>query len=93
MLRLVAVVAWTLFASVAPLAAQGACPMTYEAFEFAIPHLDLETCPKDLTRDNAFCRASSGNDAVHVFAFAQDGEQCLLRMKSYRAGEYQLTVK
>jgi hypothetical protein len=67
--------------------------MTYEAFEFAIPHLYLEKCPADLARENAFCRATTGNDAVHVFVFAQDGTQCLLRMKSYREGEYQFTVK
>ena len=62
--------------------AQTACPLTYEIFEFAIPHLDLQTCPSDLVRNDAFCRATTGNDAVHVFVFAQQGDQCLLTVKS-----------
>ena len=77
----------------APAFAQSACPMTYAAFEFAVPHLDIASCPADLARTNAFCRASVGNDAVHVFMFAQDGEQCLLAMKSYKEGEFQLSIK
>jgi hypothetical protein len=73
--------------------AQTACPMTYAAFEFAVPHLDLKACPADLARDGAFCRASTGNDAVHVFVFSQQGDQCLLVVKSYKEGQYELSVK
>ena len=73
--------------------AQTACPMTYAFFEFAVPHLDLQACPVDLARDGAFCRAGMGNDAVHVFVFSQQGDQCLIGAKSYKDGEYQLTVK
>lgn len=76
-----------------PAAGQPACPMTYPAFELAVPHLDLETCPTELKRADAFCRASTGHDAVHVFVFSQMGEQCLLAVKSYEHGQYQLTVK
>lgn len=71
--------------------AQTACPLTYRVFEFAVPHLDLEKCPADVARDGVFCRASVGNDAVHVFAFAEKGEQCLLAVKSYN--QYQLSVR
>jgi hypothetical protein len=73
--------------------AQSACPMTYAAFEFAVPHLDLQACPADLARSGVFCRASTGNDAVHVFVFAQEGEQCLVAMKSYKEGQYQFSIK
>jgi hypothetical protein len=73
--------------------AQGACPLTYAVFEFAVPHLDLQSCPADLARKDAFCRASAGNDAVHVFVFAEKGEQCLLAAKSYKDGEYRLSLK
>ena len=76
-----------------PVAAQSACPLTYAVFEFAVPHLDLQGCPADLARDGAFCRASAANDAVHVFVFAQGGEQCLLAVKSYSEGRYELSVK
>lgn len=91
--RLLLFVACALVASLAPAAAQTKCPMTYETFEFAIPHLDLEKCPADLAREKAFCRATTGNDAVHVFIFAEDGDQCLLGVKSYRGEAYQLNVK
>lgn len=69
------------------------CPMTYPTFEFAVPHLDLQSCPADLKRDSVFCRASAGNDAVHVFVFAEKGDQCLLAVKSYKEGQYQFSVK
>lgn len=73
--------------------AQIACPMTYAAFEFAVPHLDLQACPADLAREGVFCRASTGNDAVHIFVFAQHGDQCLLAVKSYKEGQYEFSVK
>jgi hypothetical protein len=72
---------------------QAACPLTYSIFELAVPHLDLEECPAGLARPGAFCRASVANDLVHVFVFNQDGDQCLLAVKSYKDGEYKLTVK
>jgi hypothetical protein len=73
--------------------AQPTCPMTYEAFEFAIPHINLEKCPADLHREGVFCRATVGNDGVHVFAFAPEGDHCLIRLKSYKEDEFELTVK
>jgi hypothetical protein len=72
---------------------QAACPLTYAIFELSVPHLDLKECPTGLARPGAFCRASTANDLVHVFVFAGDGDQCLLAVKSYKDGEYQLTVK
>jgi hypothetical protein len=74
-----------------PALAQKACPLSYKIFEFAVPHLDLEQCPKDLARAGVFCRVSTANDAVHVFAFEDKGEQCLVAVKSYN--EYQISVK
>ncbi len=72
-------------------AAQTPCPLPYKVFEFAVPHLDLAACPADLPQQKAFCRASTGNDAVHVFVFAEDGDQCLLSVKSYT--EFDFSVK
>jgi hypothetical protein len=73
--------------------AQTPCAMTYETFEFAVPHLDLESCPKDLARKGAFCRASAANDAVHVFVFSEEGDRCLLSARSYQVGQYQFAIK
>jgi hypothetical protein len=72
---------------------QTPCALSYEVFEFAVPHLDLETCPADLARASAFCRASVGQDAVHVFVFSDEGDRCLVATKSYRGGEFRLEVK
>lgn len=74
-----------------PAAAQTPCALPYETFEFAIPHLDLEQCPKDLARDGAFCRVTTASDHVHVFVFEDKGAQCLIAVKSY--SEYQISVK
>jgi hypothetical protein len=82
-----------LFLLVVPSRAQSPCPLTYEFFEAAVPHLDLEACPKELARDNAFCRASVGQDGVHVFVFSKEGDVCLLQTKSYQAGQYEFGVK
>jgi hypothetical protein len=75
------------------LAQTAPCPMTYAAFEFAVPHLDLDKCPADLAREGVFCRASTGHDAVHVFVFSRSGDQCLLALKSYKEGQYEFVVK
>ena len=74
-----------------PAMAQTACPLTYKVFEYAVAHLDLPECPSDLAQNGVFCRATAGQDAVHVFVFAQQGEQCLVAVKSY--SEYSISVK
>jgi hypothetical protein len=72
-------------------AAQSQCVVNYEFFEFAIPHLDLAECPKDVARPGAFCRVTTSNDNVHVFVFEENNKQCLLAVKSY--GDYQISLK
>ncbi|MGR3540905.1 MAG: hypothetical protein ACU0BS_05695 [Hasllibacter sp.] len=67
------------------LAAQEAIPLSYEAFEFAVPHVDLETCPESLARDGVFCRATLNLDQVHVFAFSEDAGQPLVAVESFDA--------
>lgn len=75
-----------------PAAAQD-CPLTYEKFEFAVPHIDLEACPNEMAGDKRFCRATIGGDMLHVYAFAEDGEQCLLGMQSLAEDKFQITFK
>jgi hypothetical protein len=82
-----AVIATALFAAPA-LAQPAACPLPYKVFEFAVAHIDLAACPK-----SAFCRATVGGDAVHVFVFAEDGEQCLRSVSSYETGKFALDIK
>ncbi len=69
----------------APAMAAQAQPLTYEMFEAAVPHLDLETCPAALAAENSFCRATLNHEEFHVFAFSHDGDQPMLGMRTYPA--------
>lgn len=61
--------------------------LTYEMFEAAVEHADLEGCPAEFDTDVVFCRITLANDMAHVFAFAHDGDQPLLAIKSYELGD------
>lgn len=77
----------------APLQAQEPCPLAYPAFEFAVPHLDLDECPARMARENTFCRASVANDALHVFQFAAEDGQCLVTVESFYEEDFNLSVE
>ncbi|WP_113912743.1 hypothetical protein [Roseovarius dicentrarchi] len=68
-----------------PIWADTAAPLTYEQFEAAVPHSDLETCPEALAQDNVFCRATLRHEEIHVFAFSEDGDQVFVGFKTYPA--------
>jgi hypothetical protein len=57
--------------------------LTYEVFERAIDHVDLEGCPAMFDPDAVFCRMTLAADMAHVFAFSYEGDQRLLAVKSY----------
>lgn len=57
--------------------------MTYELFETAIAHVDVEACPAEFDPEAVFCCMTLANDAAHVFVFAIAGDQPLLAVKSY----------
>ena len=57
--------------------------MTYEIFEATVEHGDLPECPKALAKDGRFCRVVLQNDKLHVFAFAEDGDQPMLAVMEY----------
>ncbi|MDR9485381.1 MAG: hypothetical protein RI566_09420 [Sediminimonas sp.] len=60
-------------------------PLTYEVFEEAIPHIDLETCPSEIAGDDRFCRAVVHHDAINVFAFLYDADSPAVAYRSYPA--------
>lgn len=60
---------------------------TYDVFEAAVPHVDLEGCPAQFDPDAVFCRMTLSNDMAHVFVFDLDGAQVLLGVKSYELGD------
>lgn len=59
--------------------------LTYEAFEIAVPHTDLETCPASLATEGVFCRATLNLEEIHVFAFLEAGEQPLVEVAHFPA--------
>jgi len=63
---------------------------TYEQFEVSVPHLDLESCPPDMPQENVFCRAAILHDALHVYAFRDDGSAEYVAMKTYHEGAYRI---
>ena len=67
--------------------------MTYAQFEAAVPHVDVEECPRHQLGKEAFCRASAGGDFIHVFFFDKNGEQCLLKLQSYGEDAFELEIK
>ena len=73
-----------LAALAAPASAQTQCPLTYNDFELAIPHLDLQQGPKDRAKSGVFCRVPTANDSVHVFVFEDKDKRCL---RSIRPGQ------
>ena len=77
-----------------PAAAQETpCPMTYAEFLFAVPTVALPECPDSLGGIDYFCRATVGNEALHVFAFDYAGEQCLVGVASFPEGAFTLSVE
>ena len=60
-------------------------PLTYEAFEVAVPHIDLESCPETLAAEGVFCRATLNLDEIHVFAFEETGESPFVGLASFPA--------
>ena len=76
-----------------PAVAAQDCPMTYETFEVAVPHIDLESCPETMAMDGTFCRATVGGDRVHIFSFAETDDQCLRQVKSFDEESFTLTVE
>lgn len=60
-------------------------PLTYEQFEAAVSHVDLDECPQALLQENTFCRASIHHEQIHVFAFSYDGESPMVGFASFEA--------
>lgn len=73
--------------------ASGTCAMTYETFEHAVPHIDLEECPDPALGETAFCRVSAGGEQFHLFYFDSDGDHCLLDVKSFEEDDYTFALK
>lgn len=69
------------------------CTLPYSSFEIAVPHVDLEECPGDLGGEGRFCRATLATDHLHVYVFAEDGEQCLEAVQSFGEDEFEISIR
>ncbi len=67
------------------------CPLTYDIFEAAVPHTDLEECPASMDVEAAFCRVSVIAELATVFAFDEDST-CLMAARLYDESEFTLTL-
>ncbi len=56
---------------------------TYGLFEASVPHVDLETCPKEFDSEAVFCRMTLAEGKAHVFVFDYEDDQPLLAVKSF----------
>lgn len=57
--------------------------LNYQTFEATVDHGDLAECPRALAAEGRFCRAVLHGESIHVFAFAEDGEQPLQAVAEY----------
>ena len=73
-----------------PVLAETVPPFLYDQFEAAVPHIDLDTCPPSLAAPGLFCRLTLNGDALHVFAFREDGERPLVALQTYYEDEFTL---
>lgn len=69
------------------------CALTYEVFESAVAHLDIDHCPDKSFKDQAFCRVVVGGNQAHVFYFSSNDGQCLLKVESFNDDELDLKFK
>jgi hypothetical protein len=88
----VAAIATTLLVGSAAYA-QDTGVFTYEMFETAVQHVNLMDCPGDLAGEGRFCRMTMHNDAFHVFAFSEEGEQPMVGLKTWYEDEIDMTFK
>lgn len=57
--------------------------LTYDVFEQAVDHVDLEGCPAEFDPEKVFCRMTLASEMANVFVFSFEGDQPLLAVKSY----------
>lgn len=62
-------------------------PLSYEVFEAAVAHVDLERCPAEFADEEVFCRMTLANGQAHVFVFSMDPDTPLLAIKSLELTE------
>ena len=70
----------------------GSCPLTYETFEFSVPHSDMDECPASMGLKKAFCRVAIVAEVATVFAFDQESN-CIVKSKSFDEDSFKIEFK
>lgn len=83
----------TLVACGTAASAQDSGILTYQMFETAVQHVNLLDCPGDLAGEGRFCRMTMHNDAFHVFAFTEEGDQPMVGLKTWYEDEIEMEFK
>src|SRR5687768_16854917 len=70
-------------ASATPVSAAKQCYFSYQEFEKAVPHFDIQACPGEaLPAEKGFCRVSLDATDVRIYRFSfVDKEPCLDRIE------------
>ena len=71
---------------------QASCPLTYETFEYSVPHTDLEACPASMERDGTFCRVAVVAEIATIFAFSEDSG-CIVASRAFDGDHFEIEFK
>lgn len=83
-MRLFAAAIPALLLAAGPAAAAQQCYFSYAAFEKAVPHFDVQSCPgAPLASDKGFCRLALDGETARIYRFVfVDKESCLERIEA-----------
>jgi hypothetical protein len=87
----VVVVALTIRVSAA--CAQDSGVLDCEMSERAVQQVDRVECPADLAGEGRSCRITIHNDAFHVFAFEESGEQRMVGPRTRHEDQIEMELK
>jgi len=65
------------------------CPLTYEVFEYSVPHTDMEECPDAMESEGSFCRLAVVAEVATIFAFSEESG-CIVESKSFDEDQFSI---
>lgn len=68
------------------------CPLTYETFEYSVPHSDMEECPESMESNGTFCRVAIVAEVATVFAFSEESG-CIVASSAFDEDQFEIEFK
>ena len=65
------------------------CPLSYEVFEYSVPHTDMEECPAAMESEGTFCRVAVVAEVATIFAFSEESG-CITKSKSFDEDQFEI---